>query len=291
MHATSATRHVTRPRSAAVFAAPVLACLLQIALSGVVRAQQTSATDLAKAAQNPVADMISVPFQNNTYFGIGPNRDTADVLNIQPVIPLSFGDVNVINRVIAPPVYLPSLTNGLDDLPQGIASGAQFGLGDINYTAFFSPARPSAFIWGIGPSVTLPTSTSDRLGSQKWSAGPSAVALITPGQWVIGALVRQLWSFAGSSARQNVNQTLIQPFINYNLPNGWFLSSSPIMTANWQSASGNRWLVPIGGGIGRLIKLGALPMQISVQAFDNVERPAGAPRWSLRFGVSFLFPK
>ncbi len=87
------------------------------------------------------------------------------------------------------------------------------------------------------------------------------------------------------------NQTLIQPFINYNLPYGWFLSSSPIITANWQSSSGNRWLVPIGGGVGRLIKLGGLPMQVSVQAFDNVERPAGAPRRSLRFGVSFLFPK
>ena len=266
------------------------ACAALVAASSGARAQQSEA-DLAKAAQNPVASMISVPFQNNTFFGVGAHDDTANVLNIQPVVPIKLGNWNIINRVIAPLVALPDFTSGLDVLPQGVARGSEFGLGDINYTAFFSPAKSGKFIWGVGPSITVPTATSDRLGSQKWSVGPSVVALVTPGPWVVGALVRQLWSVAGSSGRQDVNQTLIQPFINYNLPNGWFLSSAPIITANWQSGSGNRWLVPLGGGIGKLLKIGPQPVQLALQAYDNVARPAGAPQWSLRFTVSLLFPE
>lgn len=266
------------------------AAVIFIAASGGIRAQQSSA-DLAKAAQNPVAAMISVPFQNNTFFGIGPHDDTANVLNIQPVVPVTIGGWNIINRVIAPLVYLPDFTSGLDILPQGVARGSEFGLGDINYTAFFSPAKPGKLIWGIGPSITVPTATSDRLGAQKWSIGPSAVVVIQPGPFVMGALVRQLWSVAGSGSRQDVNQTLIQPFINYNLTNGWFLSSAPIITANWQASSNDRWLVPLGGGIGKLLKIGPQPLQVSLQAYDNIERPTGGPSWSLRFSVSLLFPE
>ena len=96
--------------------------------------------DLAKASQNPVAAMISVPFQNNTFFGVGPDDDVANVLNIQPVIPINLGPVNLINRTIVPLIYLPDLTSGLPELPEGISGGSTFGLGDINYTGWLSPA-------------------------------------------------------------------------------------------------------------------------------------------------------
>jgi hypothetical protein len=212
-----------------------------------VRAQQ-STQDLAAAAQNPVAAMYSFPFQNNIYGGGGPNHaSTANVLNIQPVIPFTVGDWNIISRTIAPLIYLPSLSTGPSEITeQSLFSGSNFGLGDINQTFYFSPAKADRLIWGVGPSFNLPTATSTPLGSAKFSMGPAAVALIMPKPWVIGTLARQLWSVAGPSNLADVSQLLLQPFVNYNMKKGWYLVSSPIITANWL-ASSNKWALPIGG--------------------------------------------
>jgi hypothetical protein len=247
---------------------------------------------LAKAAQNPVAAMISLPFQNNTFFGVGPHGDVANVLNIQPVVPIGAGSWNIISRTIVPVIYVQDLAPGLSDIandPQG--SDGSFGLGDINQTFYFSPAAASSVIWGVGPSMTVPTATDDSIGSQKWSAGPAAVVLTMPGNWVVGSLVRQLWSFAGDGDRQDVNQTLIQPFVNYNLPGGWYAVSSPIVTANWEADSDDTWTVPVGGGMGKIFHIGSQAMNASAQAFYNVESPQYGPDWSLRFQLQFLFPK
>jgi hypothetical protein len=247
--------------------------------------------DLAKASQNPVADMISLPFQNNTFFGVGPDDDVANVLNIQPVIPINLGPVNLINRTIFPLIYLPDVTAGLAELPEGISGGSTFGLGDINYTGWLSPAAGGPATWGIGPSISFPSATDEKLGSEKWNAGPSAVVVAQPGAFVLGGLIRQLWSFAGDDDRQDVSQMLIQPFVNYNLPDGWFLASAPIITANWEASSDDRWLVPLGGGAGRVFKIGPQPVSATLQAYYNVETPQFGPDWSLRFALSFLFPK
>ena len=246
--------------------------------------------DLAKASQNPVANLISLPFQNNIQFGVGPDNQTANVLNIQPVIPVGLGDWNLINRTIVPLIYLPDLTSGLDVLPAGVEGGSAFGLGDINYTGFLSPADSGAFTWGIGPSLAIPTATSDQLGTEKWSLGPSVVGLVQPGSWVIGTLARQLWSFAGSNDRANVNQTLIQPFVNYNLAGGWYLSSAPIITANWE-ADDDRWLVPVGGVGGRVFPIAGQPINLGIQGYWNAAHPDNAPDASLRIQLTFLFPK
>jgi hypothetical protein len=247
--------------------------------------------DLAKAAQNPVAAMISLPFQNNTFFDVGPDDDVANVLNIQPVIPIGIGPVNLINRTIVPLIYLPDVTAGLAELPEGVSGGETFGLGDINYTGFLSPANSGEITWGIGPSISIPTATDKKLGTQKWSAGPSAVALVQPGPFVIGTLARQLWSFAGDDDRSDVSQMLIQPFANYNMAGGWFLTSAPIITANWEASSDDTWEVPLGGGGGRVFKIGPQPVNMSLQAYYNVEKPRFGPDWSLRFTVALLFPK
>ena len=246
--------------------------------------------DLAKAAQNPVAAMISLPFQNNTLFGVGPDDDVANVLNIQPVIPFTVGKWNIINRTIAPVIYLPDVTAGLPELPEGVNRGSTFGLGDINHSVYFSPADSGPIIWGIGPSLTIPTATDENIGSEKWSAGPAAVALAQPGPWVIGTLVRQLWSFAGDGDRQDVSQLLIQPFVNYNMEDGWYLVSSPIITANWEADSDDRWTVPVGGGFGKIFRIGNQPMNAQLQGFHNVEHPQFGPEWIMRFQLQFLFP-
>ena len=252
--------------------------------------EKTSA--LAAAAQNPVADMISVPFQNNSYFGIGPNRQTANVLNIQPVIPFTVGRWNIITRTILPIVYLPApIESGIPGIPQNLPSGATNGFGDMNFTAFLSPKNPGKIIWGIGPSLGLNTSTSDFIGTGKWTAGPSLVLLAQPKPWTAGLLVRNLWSFAGDAGRESVNSLMFQYFLNYNLPGGWYLTSSPVITANWNAPSDERWTVPLGGGIGKILRVGRVPVNLQVQGFGNVVAPEDAPAWSLRFQVQLLFPK
>jgi hypothetical protein len=240
-----------------------------------------SAEQLAKASQNPVADMISLPFQNNFTFPTGPGDNAQWVLNIQPVIPIKINDdINLITRTILPVVYAPSPAAGVS---------SDFGLGDLQFTAFISPSKTDGLIWGVGPVFQFPTATSDRLGTDKWSAGPSVVALTMQGPWVIGGLVQNVWSYAGSGGT-DVNALLVQPFINYNLPGGWYLTTAPVLTANWKADSSNRWTIPIGGGIGKVLRIGSQPVNIQVQTFYNVERPAGVGEWNIRFQVQLLFP-
>ena len=179
------------------------------------------------------------------------------------------------------------------DLTAGILPrpGSREWLGDINFTAFFSPAKPGKWIWGVGPVFLLPTATDDVLGTEKWGTGPSAVVLTVQGPWVYGALINQIWSFAGDDDRADVDQMLIQPFVNYNLPDGWYLSSGPMITANWEADSDNTLTIPLGGGGGKIFRIGKQPVNASVQAFYNVEKPDNGPDWTLRLQLQFLFPK
>lgn len=238
--------------------------------------------ELAKKTQNPVSDLISLPFQNNTNFGMGPDDKTQNVLNIQPVWPFALNeDWNLITRTIVPVISQPALAPGQDRTN---------GLGDTTFTAFFSPKDSGKLIWGAGPVFLLPTATDDVLGSDKWGIGPAVVVLTMPGNWVIGSLLSNVWSVAGSGD-QDVNLLTWQYFINYNLPDGWYLSSAPIITANWEAESGNKWTVPFGGGFGKVFRVGKQPMNASVQAFYNVEKPDLGADWTLRLQLQFLFPK
>ena len=268
----------------------LLGLMAALLLSGGVPAgaagpEDESATELAKKTQNPVADLISVPFQNNFNFGVGTKDATVYILNVQPVIPIHLNhDWNLITRTIMPIINQPSLFDG----PNAI-SGSAWGLGDINPSFFLSPAGSSRFIWGAGPTFTLPTATDWRLGSGKFSLGPTAVALTMQGPWVIGALANNQWSVAGWGDK-DVNQLLVQPFVNFNFGGGWYLTTSPIITSNWEARSSDRWTVPIGAGVGKLFKVGKLPINTSLQAYYNVEKPQYAADWQLRFQVQFLLP-
>lgn len=237
--------------------------------------------DLARQSQNPIANLISVPFQNNTNFGVGQFDRTSNVLNIQPVIPTSINENWVlINRTIIPLAYQPELAPGV---------GNVFGLGDIVYQGFFSPKDSGSFTWGVGPAVVLPTATDEVLGSGKWSIGPAAVGLVTRGPIVAGALVNNVWSIAGDGNRDDVSLLTFQPFFNYNFDGGWYATTSPIINANWL-APGEKWTVPIGGGFGRVFPIGTQPVNMSLQGYWNAIRPEGAADWTLRAQVTLLFP-
>ena len=215
-----------------------------------------------------------MPFRNNFNFGAGTKDETIYILNVQPVLPLQLTeDWNLITRTITPIINQPPLFPGAE---------SAFGLGVLNPTFFLSPAKPGALIWGVGPTFTLPTATDSLLGSGKWSMGPAVVGLTIQGPWVVGALVNQQWSFAGWRD-QGVSQMLIQPFVNYNFPHGWYLTSVPIITANWEASRGNKWTVPVGGGVGKLFKLDKLPINTQLQVFYNVKRPDFGADWQLRF--------
>jgi hypothetical protein len=254
-------------------------------------AAATNTDALRNAAQNPVASLISVPIQPNFNFGIGPADRTQNVLNIQPVIPLSLTtNWNLIVRWITPIVYQPI------PVPQPPGPAAQttgvYGLGDMNPTFFVVPKK-SKVIWGVGPTVVLPTATNTTyLGQGKLSMGPGVVALVQPKPWTVGLLTNNVWSVAGHSDRDKpaVNQFLLQYFVNYNMKKGWYLTTSPILTANWRATSGV-WTVPFGGGVGRIMKLGFQPVNISAQFYGNAVYPAGSSPWGMRLQIVLLFPK
>lgn len=249
--------------------------------------------DLAAKAQNPIASMISVPV--DTSFDFGAANGSAIVSSIQPVIPTSLGDWNLVSRFILPVAWVEGAVGGVAGLPPELSpvnpNQSASGLGDLNYTGFFSPAEAGDVIWGVGPSIMFPSATDDLLGSEKWSAGPSLVVLTQPKPWSLGLLYRHLWSFEGPADRSNVNQSMIQYFINYNLDDGWYLMTDPVMLVNWEASSGNRWTVPLGGGVGRIFNLGKQPINARLRAYYNVARPDGSPEWSVNASFALLFPK
>jgi hypothetical protein len=247
-----------------------------------------SATELAKELQNPVADLISVPFQNNTNFNFGPLKGTQNILNIQPVVPIHLNeDWNLITRTIFPLTWQPALAPG---------TGSTFGLGNVNLSLFLSPKELfHGIIWGVGPAIILPTATSGKVGSNIWGAGPSAVALTIEGPWVYGALVSNVWSFSGTSgpggSGNAYNSFLLQPFVNYNFGEGWYVNSVPIITSNWLAKASQQWVVPVGAGAGRVIKLfDRLPVNLYLGAYYNAVHPSQTgPSWQLRSQLTFIF--
>jgi hypothetical protein len=247
---------------------------------------------LRNAAQNPVASLISVPIQENFNFNNWPADRTQNVLNIQLVIPLSLSkNWNLIVRWITPIIYQPIPVQ--PPTPTVQTTGV-YGLGDMNPSFFLVPKK-SKIIWGIGPTFVLPTATNTTyLGQGKLSMGPSVVVLVQPTHWTIGFLANNnVWSVAGHSNidKPTVNQFLFQWFVNYNMKKGWYLTTSPIITANWRATGDNAWTVPFGGGVGRIMKLGFQPVNITAQFYGNAVHPAGTSPWGVRLQFVLLFPK
>ena len=258
----------------------------QSAAAGTPQAASTvsnTTQSLQNATQNPVADLVSVPFQNNGGYGAGLYNRSQNVLLIEPVIPIHLSkDWILINRTIQPVVWQPYSQQ---------TTGGEFGFGDMNPQFYLSPAKPGKLIWGVGPQFVLPTATNNILGQGKVSIGPAVVALTQPHPWTIGALANNLWSIAGSGSRPSVNQFLLEYFINYNMKKGWYIDIAPVITADWKASSGNIWTVPVGGGLARLMKVGFQPLSIAGQLYGNAVHPQGASSWSMRFQVTLLFPQ
>jgi hypothetical protein len=250
---------------------------------------ELSPEDLAKIAQNPVGNLISVPFQENANFNVGPLNGTQNVLNIQPVIPFDINENwNIITRTILPIISLPAFAPG---------QGSVSGIGDTQISAFLSPAKPGAWIWGVGAITQVPTHSNDLLGNNNAGLGPSFVVLhLSHGDpWVYGVLVNNVWSVGPSGNplgnAPKYNNGLMQPFLNYNFEGGAYLTTSPIITVNWEARGSQQWTVPMGGGVGKLFKIGKLPVNTQIGGYYNVVRPEFSNNWQLRAQVQFMFPK
>ena len=247
---------------------------------------ELSAEELAKLAQNPVGNLISVPFQNNTNLNFGPEKGTQDILNIQPVIPIEVDkDWNIITRTILPVIWMPALSPEI---------GSKSGIGDIQFSTLLSPAVPGKWIWGAGPIFQLPTDSSAELGNKNWGLGPEFVILHLEHDdpWVYGAIVNNIWSLTSNKQGGSYSNGLIQPFINYNVPDGdgLYITSSPIWTVAW-NANGQRWTLPLGAGVGKIFHLGKLPVNTQISAYYNVVKPDFGPNWQIRAQVQLMFPK
>jgi len=259
--------------------------LATLAVAGPVRAE-LSPEELAKLAQNPVGNLVSLPFQNDTNLNVGPYSKTQNILNIQPVVPIEVDkDWNVITRTIMPVIWQPQLAPD---------QGSTTGLGATQFSAFLSPSKPGkdGLIWGAGAIAQLPTTSDSALGSYRWGLGPTFVVLkLQPGNpWVYGVLVNNVWSVS-SGPGTSYNNFLMQPFLNYNFEGGTYLTSSPIITADWKADSSNAWTVPIGGGIGHIFHFGKLPVNTQIGAYYNVVRPDFGANWQIRAQVQLMFPK
>jgi hypothetical protein len=261
------------------------AIALAVAVQGMA-ATPDKAHDLAKATQNPVASLISLPFENNFNGEFGPNNSNQNVLNIKPVVPMKIGENwNLINRAIVPVISQPGIPGG---------PNRQNGLGDTTYQAFISPQQPGKWIWGVGPQIQIPTHTDEVLGNENWGAGVSSVVLTMPGHWVVGALASHMVDVAGSGndgSDEDISLTVIQPFVNYNFAGGWYLTSAPLIIANWEADSGDEWTVPVGGGVGRVFRLGKQPVNMRMAYFYNVEKPEFGAQWDLQVSFTLLFPQ
>jgi hypothetical protein len=236
---------------------------------------------LAKQTQNPVGDLISVPLQFNFNTGGDLEDQTLLNLNVQPVMPFRLTEHwTAISRTIVPINSAPG--------PNGTRYS---GVGDILQQTFVTPARPGKVIWGVGPALSLPTATSSAFATGSWGAGLTGVVLTMPGPWVLGGLVTQVWPMTDAGGEPETDTFTFQPFINYNMPRGWALSFSPIISANWNGADGEQWTVPLGAGITKTTVFNRRPMNIGVQYYYNVEHPQGAAGQQLRFVIALLYPK
>ena len=192
--------------------------------------------DLAKQLANPISSLISVPMQNNFDFGGGPTGDGYRYsFDIRPVMPFSISDDwNLISRTIIPYIYQENI----------FGTSSQSGLSDTVQSLFFSPKEPTSdgWIWCAEPVLLLPTATDDLLGTEKWGAGPTAVALKQDGPWTYGALANHIWSYAGDDSRQEVNSTFLQPFVSYTTKRQTTFDISTESTYDWENG---QWTVPL----------------------------------------------
>lgn len=241
----------------------------------------TDGEELAKKLANPVASLISVPFQFNLDTGLGPKDAERLTLNIQPVIPFSISeDWNLITRTIVPVVYRGSPADGVE---------SEFGLGDVVQSFFFSPKEPvGGWILAAGPVALWPTGTEPALRSEQFGLGPTVLALRQDKGWTYGMLANHIFGLTESDDHPDVNATFLQPFLSYTWPTATTLGFNTESTYDW---TGEQWTVPANLTLSQVVKFGNQPVQFFCGGRYYAESPVDGQEWGIRFGFTLLFPK
>lgn len=244
--------------------------------------------NLAKAGQiplsrNPISKYYTLPFINDLNFGYGQQSRTQDELQLKPVIPFQLTEYyDLILRPILLFYHQPA------NYPR---TGYINGWGDINPTAFLSPAKTRTLIWGVGPSLFIPTASNRALGTGKWSIGPQLALFYMPKSWLAGFLTSNVWSIAGDPSRASVNQFSFQYFISYHFSRGWYVTTQPTITANWKAPGSQQWTVPFGIGPGRAFYIGKQAVDLSLQTYFNAMSPANTgANWTIELKFNLMFP-
>ena len=263
----------------------ILVLVISFFVGPLLHAQQTI-DELRDLARNPVGDAIKIPFVESINFEAGPYDRTSNSLQLQPVIPWHLSkNWLLVPRIVATAVaYEPDVAQ---------MHGGTTGAGDTVATFFFTPFHARKLIWAVGPSLLIPTAADNKLGTGKWDMGPSAALLVEPDSGFAGVVVQNIWSLPGHNSRASVDQIQIETQLSYNLPHGWYLVAAPTINADWTQATGQRWLVPFGGGAGRTFNIRNQAIDSNVALYYNAIRPASQPfpRWQLSLQLTLLYPK
>ncbi len=237
---------------------------------------------LQNEAANPIANLIDVPIQYNLNFDYGAYRLAQQLLNVEPSVPFALGgDRTLIVRTVLPFYAQPAYAPG---------TASQLAVGDVNPDVFYVP-KQGALMIGYGGAFFIPTGTSPSTGAGKWSAGPSAIVVITEKSTVIGLLVDNVWSVAGNSARSPVNQAQIQAFAHFAQGHGFGIGIYSDSSVNWNAPGSDKWNVPFGPTAAQLVKLGGRAEgQIVGGIFWNVVHPVGNGNWTARLQFNILQP-
>ena len=244
--------------------------------------------DLVTQSQNPIASLISLPFDFNNYQNVGEDEKTQNILLAKPVVPIDITENwNFVLRALIPFI----------DQPDSGPIDGKTGVGDITLQSYFVPKKTDSlggdnfWTWGVGPVLQFDTASDDILGTGRNAAGIGGVLFGKINNWTVGALLNNVWDVDSSNTRDDVNLTTFQPFANYNLDNGWYVKSGPVITYNHEADSGNKWTVPVGAGFGRVFNWGKQPVNLSVAAYGLADKPDGGANTQLQATLVFLFPK
>jgi hypothetical protein len=255
-------------------------------LAGAALHAQQTPDNLEKLARNPVGDVVKIPLAESINFGAGPYDRTSNSLQVQPTIPFPIAEEwLLIPRIVATvAAYEPEVSQ---------ASGGSTGLGDTVATFFLTPAHTGIVVWGVGPSLLIPTATDTNTGAGRWGLGPSLALIMQPKWGSIATVVQNIWSLPGNSQRTSVNQLQIETSLSYDLPHGWYLLTAPTLTADWTQSSGDRWLVPFGGGAGRTLEIGKKAVDWNIALYSNAIRPVDQlyPKWQISLQCTLLYQR
>jgi hypothetical protein len=265
-------------------AAVLVAQAAAAALPGELTPQEPSESELAHELENPVSKLSSVPVRYQNDFGIGPQDLGRTTLSLRPTLAFPVTrDLSIVSRTTVPFVTQPDIVHGTQ----------MSGLGDTVESLYFVPRPVSGFIWGAGPSILLPTAVPGALGPGEVGAGPTAAVLVQSQLLTLGLLGVQTWSFGGTSGRPDISRLSVMYVVALHLPRGWFIHTAPVLSANWNASSWrDTFTIPVGGGGGKVVRLGEVPLSVSVAAYWNVVRPATlpAPSGDVQAQVALLLP-